>query len=480
MRARTEHPTLKRTWVSLASDSHHTLYDGARIAVVGGGPAGSMFSYFLTKMARTVSLQLAIDIYEPRFFSHRGPAGCNHCGGVISESLLQKLATEGIDLPADVVQRGMDSYTLHMDVGTVRIDAPGLESRIAAVYRGNGPRESEPTTNISFDGYLQTLATDSGARLVRRLVTGVQRKDDRVSVICADGQRDDYDLLVVATGVNTHFLEALGMPTTEIREPARTKTFITEFRMGREQIQRTLGDSMHVFLLDIPRLVFAALVPKGEFVTMCMLGDDIDEALIEDFMGSREFRHCFPDGVVPPHVCHCFPRINVGTARYTFDDRIVLVGDSGTSRIYKDGIGAAYRTAKAAARTAVFHGVSARDFEQHYWPLCQRIEADNRLGKMIFSISRRLQKMPFARRGILRMTALEQEARRDHKRMSEILWDIFSGSAPYRDICLRAMHPAYLGGLVWNLAASNLSPAARAATGRSGQRPERPAMRRPH
>ena len=56
------------------------LDDGARVAVVGGGPAGS-FSYFLLKMAEAVDLQVGIDIYEPRSFSRCGPGGCNHCGG---------------------------------------------------------------------------------------------------------------------------------------------------------------------------------------------------------------------------------------------------------------------------------------------------------------------------------------------------------------------------------------------------------------
>ena len=44
------------------------------------------------------------------------------CGGIISETLVQTLATEGIELPPNVVQRGVDSYFLHMDVGSVKIE----------------------------------------------------------------------------------------------------------------------------------------------------------------------------------------------------------------------------------------------------------------------------------------------------------------------------------------------------------------------
>ena len=141
-------------------DLAKTLRDGSKIAVVGAGPSGSMFSYFLLKMADTVALELDVDLYEPRHFCHRGPAGCNHCGGIVSESLVQRLATEGIALPDDVVQRGIESYTLHMDVGDVEIATPLHERRIAAIYRGNGPRNSEPMDTHSFDGYLQQLAYD--------------------------------------------------------------------------------------------------------------------------------------------------------------------------------------------------------------------------------------------------------------------------------------------------------------------------------
>ena len=71
---------------------------------------------------------MAVDIYEPRFFTHRGPAGCNHCGGIISESLVQMLAAEGINLPPAVVQKGIDSYVLHTDSATSRIQAPATRS----------------------------------------------------------------------------------------------------------------------------------------------------------------------------------------------------------------------------------------------------------------------------------------------------------------------------------------------------------------
>jgi flavin-dependent dehydrogenase len=436
------------------SKSAKPLQDGSRIAVIGAGPAGSMFSYFLLNMAESVALDVEIDLYEPRHFCHRGPAGCNHCGGVVSESLVQRLATEGIALPDDVVQRGLESYTLHMDIGDVEIATPLHESRIAAIYRGNGPRNSEPLDTNSFDGYLQQLASEKGAR-IRQLVADVRSEDDSMRVECADGTHQNYDLVVVASGVNSRLARSLENLAEEHESPALTKTFICEFRLGKEVIRETLGPSMHVFLLDIPRLEFAALIPKGDYATLCLLGDDIDDELMDRFFSSPEVARCFPGGVIPRHICHCYPRINIRTARPPYGDRLVMIGDSGTTRLYKDGIGAAYRTAKAAARTVAFHGVSAEDFREHYWPLCKKIDTDNRVGKFVFGVGSLVQRARFARRGVLRMTATEQQSD-GPRRMSGVLWDLFSGSAPYTNVFLRTLHPAYVASLVWNLVAGNL------------------------
>jgi hypothetical protein len=132
----------------------------------------------------------------------------------------------------------------------------------------------------------------------------------------------------------------------------------------------------------------------------------------------------------------------------------VFIGDSGVTRLYKDGIGAAYRTAKSAATTVVLQGISAEDFKEHYWPACRKIEIDNMIGQMMFMVTRIIQGQQIARRAVLRMTANEQKKADSKKRMSMVLWDMFTGSAPYRDIFIRTLSPAFLARLVGDLAIS--------------------------
>jgi len=237
--------------------------------------------------------------------------------------------------------------------------------------------------------------------------------------------------------------------------PRTSKTFISEYHLGEETIARVLGSSMHVFLLDIPRLEFGAIIPKGDYVTVCLLGKNIDKSLVGAFLDSPAVKKCFPTSWQSDRgSCQCWPSINVRAAVKPFADRVVFIGDCGVTRLYKDGIGAAYRTAKAAATTAIFQGISAASFRNYYWPVCNRIIADNTLGDLSFGAVRKIRKMRVARCAMLRMSSAEQKREPHRRGMSMVLWDMFTGSAPYKDIFLRILSPGFMSHFLWNVVAS--------------------------
>ncbi len=429
------------------------LGNGSRVGVIGGGPAGSFFSYFLLDMAERAGIKLSVDIFEPRDFDTPGPPGCNMCAGVLHESLVQDLAAEGINLPTTVVQRGMDTNILHMGMGSVRIQSPRKEKRIATTFRGVGPRGLKDFRWGSLDGFLLSCATKKGARHIDRRVNRVNwaipapldGDDMRLQVWTQDGQSSDYDLVAVAAGVNTGVLKVFQSLNIGYQPPGTLKTLVREYWLGEQAVTQYIGPGMHAFLLNLPRIEYAALVPKGDYVTMCLIGHDVDEKLVHDFMNHPAVKECFPaDYPLDQFACTCSPRINVKGSRQPYGDRIVFIGDSGVSRLYKNGNGAAFRTGKAAATTAIFHGISADDFKRHYMPVCRSMERDNWTGKLIFLIVRQLQKFGLARQTILRMVADEQR-RGAHgtEGMSMILWDMFTGSAHYREIFLRTLYPGF-------------------------------------
>ena len=77
------------------------LRSGSRIAIIGGGPAGSFFAHFALKLARQEGLDIAVTIFDGKNFLRQGPPGCNMCAGVISETLLARLEKEEIRLPEE-------------------------------------------------------------------------------------------------------------------------------------------------------------------------------------------------------------------------------------------------------------------------------------------------------------------------------------------------------------------------------------------
>ena len=428
------------------------LVSGSRIAVIGGGPAGAMFACFLLDFGSRSGRDFDLHIYDAKDFHASGPRGCNHCGGIISESLVQHLASEGIVLPDNVVQRGIDAYILHVDSGSVGIATPLQEKRIAATYRGGGPGVPGGTgagTWGSFDAFLLGRAEQGGAQVIHERVDSVDFSGERPQLTTRDGATGTYDLIVGATGVNAAPGRLFEQVHLEFK-PARTsRTFISEFHLGREQIKSLLGDAMHVFLLDIPRLQFAAIIPKGEFATLVLLGDAIDKDLLARFLAAPEVKRCFPQGVDIANCfdCQCYPKITVQSAVRPYADRLVLVGDVAATKLYKNGIGAAYLAAKAAASAAAFSGVSARSFQRNYRPTCRRIERDNGLGRMIFVATGVVKKLGWVKRGFLRLILREQGWPGDQRRLSLVMWDTFTGSAAYGDILKRMLHPALLVNL---------------------------------
>ena len=178
--------------------------------------------------------------------------------------------------------------------------------------------------------------------------------------------------------------------------------------------------------------------------------------MVESFLNAQEVINCFPDdwNLTVMASCQCYPKINTHTAEYMYGDRFVAIGDSATSKLFKNGIGAAYITAKAAATTVLFHGVSAQDFEKNYVPVCRSLHFDNTIGKLVFLATKIIKKSTFLKKGVIKTVIKEQFKDGKNRNMSTVLWDTFTGSAPYKEIFLRSLKPTFLLSLIWNTVTS--------------------------
>ncbi|NGZ26316.1 MAG: hypothetical protein G8345_05460 [Magnetococcales bacterium] len=433
------------------------LANGSRVAILGGGPAGSFTACFMLDLARRLSLQLEVDIYEPRGFYQCGPVGCNMCGGIISESLVQNLATEGLHLSPNMVLETINTYTLHTDYGSVDIGTPLEEMRIAAIFRGGGPRGAENQKPLPWDGFdwfMLQKAVQQGARHLPHRVAEIHRDGDgKPRLLMKNEGGRVYDLLVGAPGINNPAsLRLFENMDFGYQPPKMMKAFIAEWYMGAEDVQERLGHVMHIFLLHLPGLMFAALTPKGPYATLVILGEGADEELANRLCRTPQMQALLPPNwQIPVQPCQCQPHIYIGAAKNPFGDRVVMVGDAGVSRLYKDGIGAAFRTAKACANTALTRGVAKEHFQRHYWPACQEMERDNLLGHGLFKVDGLLGWWPLFRHALLGVVRWEQNHPFSQRHLSRALWNTFTGSAAYTDILLDLLHPTTMGRFCWEV-----------------------------
>ncbi|MBF0459845.1 MAG: hypothetical protein HQL87_00465 [Magnetococcales bacterium] len=427
------------------------LSNGHRIGIIGGGPAGALTAYYLLHLSQRVGLHLEVDIYEPKSFIAAGASGCNHCGGVISETLIQMLALEGIIFPPGILQSTIDSYTLHTESGAVRIQAPLQEMRIATIFRGGGPRipliPGAPAI-LSFDHFLLQRACAIGARHIPEKVVEIRREGDRPQVVGKSGTATTYDFLVGATGIMGSATTLLEKGVAGYRPPVKGSSYVCEFYLGPDVVEERIGHDMHIFFLNIPGIQHASIMPKGAIVTVCLVGDAVDKAMVDHFLAHPEVTKCFPVAWVRPpdkDSCACTPKISLGSASMLFGHRVAFTGDCGVTRLYKDGIGAAYRTARACATTLVFWGISPAVLERYFQPVCAAIAADNRLGRWVFHLFELFRTQRFLNRAVLAVTRWEQGRPPEQRLMSMTLWDVFSGSATYRLIFKRLfLNPVFL------------------------------------
>jgi hypothetical protein len=94
-------------------------------------------------------------------------------------------------------------------------------------------------------------------------------------------------------------------------------------------------------------------------------------------------------------------------------------------------------------------------------PFCRGIATDNAIGKITFLATRVIQMSKPTRRAVWRLTSKEQAMEGRARRMSQVLWDLFTGSASYKDVLIRTLHPAFLFRF-----ARNFFPSAVPTTGR--------------
>jgi flavin-dependent dehydrogenase len=450
------------------------LPDGARVVVVGGGPAGSFFAIHALRRARQLGKKIEVLILEKKrelnFYQPLRPLvaweGCNYCAGGISPRLDDALKQNGLSLPNDIVEGSATAITLHGDWKSVELPIP--EGRkMLSVFRGSRPRD-RPGRYTNFDSYLLARATDEGARILAAEVRDVRAAPGGKPLIdyrlatAAGGTEEtiEADFAVLAGGVNQspgmrvqsdRLFQAIAAALPGFRPPEVRKALICEMQAEEDLLQYMKGE-VHFAQYGSGELhiEMSSLIPKGRWVTVVLLGKSVDRAeppqygqIVERFLELPHIRRLLPKQARLKPVCLCHPNMTVGVARNALGHRIALIGDMVVSRLYKDGIFSAFVTATALADCVLQHGIDRPSLQRHYWPVVRGFHRDNRFGRAVFLLSRLVFSHPILSRIVYQALLTERKTKpKEQRPLANVLWRIASGDDSYRRILAAMFRPA--------------------------------------
>lgn len=463
--------------MAAAARTTQTLPDGATVAIVGGGPAGSFLAIHLLRLARARRQDLRVVIFERRrppprdeLGSASGPyKGCPRCAGGVSPRLSDALAALDIHIPDEVRQMQIRSIAVQGHWKPIYLQVP--EGRhMLSVYRGTLPIERGRRQG-SFDAVLLDVACRRGARLVGRRVTRVYYDRQRRPVVrheADDGETElTADFVAFAGGVNESSDPRVGRLTCvdlfrmlqpDYEPPRLRKSLIVELEAPPECIELTEGQLHYVEGSGAGlRLEMCSVLPKRGYFTISLVGRSVDEATshrenldtIRRFIKTPQMRRILPADAELRIRCICNPHVVVGNSRYPCAERAAAVGDMATSRQYKDGILAAHDMARDLATAIVERGTALASLAAGYEPTLRKFRRDNRFASVIFFLYRWFFTHSSPSRIIYQSFATERKLRqRDLRSFERIFWAISSGDDSYEEIARAMLRPSTLWKIV--------------------------------
>ncbi len=413
------------------------LADGDRVCIVGGGPAGCFAALHLLKLAGYRDLELEVLIFEPRDFTLRGPGGCNRCAGILSSRLMRGLAGLELTIPDEVVQSELKTYAIHLDEEVLAIHQPNPDRQILSVYRGGGPRIGVKPPSFGFDIWLLESACLQGAIHVPERVRTITHEEH--PVVHTRQNRYEADLMVFACGVNSHS----PLSSDFNYEPPETVIMAQDEFLLPDDVPI---DQVSAYFDKTSDMLFAAMIPKGQYANVSLLGEGMRLDSIREFVANQNLPEAYFSE--ERRLCGCTPKSAIGAAKGYYGSRWVAIGDAAVTRLYKDGIGSAFYTAEAAMQTVITHGISERAFKQNYAPYCNRIRTDNRYGRLLIKLWQRMLHSPHLLSAWLNAVNMEGSGNPAQPVHAHILWGMLTGDDSYRTLFWHSCSPNALRSLL--------------------------------
>ena len=262
----------------------------------------------------------------------------------------------------------------------------------------------------------------------------------------------------IATGINPHyafenradeFIASVKRLNPSFVPGKARKALIFELDVGEDFLKRNLNRETYFIEYGSKHLALehTAIIPKGRFLTVAMIGKCIDQAvlprdsrkIIHEFLTLPQVDRILPGIAAAPLACACAPKMTVATATSPFGNRFAIIGDAVGSRLNKDGLYSAHATASQLAQAVLHEGIDQRSLARGYGKTVKWLVADNRFGRIVFAVSRIAFSMPVLSRVVYQAFATEYKVHDERSRpLSAMLWKIASGMTDYQEV-LREM-----------------------------------------
>ncbi len=358
------------------------------VVIVGGGPAGALTGYLLAPLAKSVT------IFEPS--PTRMPTlgerikSCVGCAGILQDTTESLLASVGLHIPKDVIQTRINRNVVHLPGGK-EVEIP---THALAVFRGFAPvRPAVETIGQirGFDAWLLNEAKNAGAEVVESPVTKIQVGRDK-TVVYAGGEATNVHLVVGAFGHKRGDLEIdTGGELFDESEtqPASVREYYLEDTRAREKLR----ESMHVFGNPTRKIWYAAVIPKGKYATIVMMGrDGADQSYFREFLALPAVKDLLGDLTGQRSNCACINDITVRSPNKISTENehggmgYVRYGDAGGTRQRKNGIGAAMESGAEFVEILKKHGNGATARKKFGDYIRRTYIWDNRFSEVMLSV----------------------------------------------------------------------------------------------
>jgi flavin-dependent dehydrogenase len=440
------------------------IQDGSKVVVLGGGPAGALFAIHLLGQSKQAGIHITVNIIEKKAVQPSGTLpfklkGCNYCAGIISPRLHNALDKSGIPLPEKLICEEFTHIWIHGLWKNFPLKLPP-DQRMYSLFRGSLPHDRQDRTT-GLDGFLLNQAEARGAAVIAGEATNIRyapSKKPYVTVAAASGKETgiESDFLAIATGIpsskdsipedNSVFRAFIRINPGFIPPKARP-ALIFELKPGRAYLKKYMNKEIYFIVSGSKklRLDHISLVPKGDYLTVAMVGDRIDRAsfpedtqkIIREFLSLPHCRALLPH--ITPHntpvACSCTPFMVTAPARGAICDRMAVVGDALGSRLYRDGIFSAFVGAEALAKTIIQRGVDKKSLSSGYDHVIKWLKTDSRYAERVIGCVQTVLKSSFLSRILYQTFATELKNKSPEQRpLGQVLLDLGSGGTDYAHV----------------------------------------------